>query len=75
MSRLLRRLRRLIFRSRFERDVDRELAFHLDMETGHRARGAVDPAVARASARRDFGDTVRVREGIHLAAKIAQRKA
>ena len=65
MARLLRRLRTFLFRKRFDHDVERELAFHLDMEAGARARSAGDSAAARAGARRDFGDPIRVREGIH----------
>ena len=64
MSRLLRRLRTMLFRKRFDRDVDRELAFHVDMEAGQRTRTVGDAGQARAEARRDFGDVTRVREEI-----------
>lgn len=64
MSRLLRRLRTWIFRNRFDRDVERELAFHLDMQTKGLAGRGVETSAAADRARREFGDAVRVREGI-----------
>ncbi len=41
---------------RVERDVDTELAFHLDMRTRRLIERGMDPAAARAQALRQFGD-------------------
>ncbi|HEX6053668.1 MAG TPA: permease prefix domain 1-containing protein, partial [Gemmatimonadaceae bacterium] len=41
---------------RVERDVDTELAFHLDMRTRRLVERGMDPAAARAQALRQFGD-------------------
>src|SRR5690348_4235393 len=58
----MRRVFRVPFTTRVDRDVDDELAFHLDM----RVRGLVDagwtPEAARAEALRQFGDVTRVRD-------------
>jgi predicted permease len=49
---------RLPWRSpeRIDREVDEEIAFHLDMRTDALIAEGVDPAEARARARREFGD-------------------
>ena len=66
MARIFRRLRTFLFRRRFDRDVDRELSFHLDMAAGaRRGTASGDGAQARSDAGREFGDLVRIREGIH----------
>jgi len=41
---------------RVERDVDAELAFHLDMRIRRLVERGMDPAAARAQALRQFGD-------------------
>ena len=41
---------------RVERDVDAELAFHLDMRVRRLVEGGMEPAAARAEALRQFGD-------------------
>jgi hypothetical protein len=46
---------------RVERDVDAELAFHLDMRIRRLVQGGMEPAAARAQALRQFGDWDRVR--------------
>jgi hypothetical protein len=46
---------------RVERDVDTELAFHLDMRIRKLIERGVDPAAARAQALRQFGDWDMVR--------------
>jgi predicted permease len=53
--------RRRLFRlelgpHRVERDVDAELAFHLDMRVRRLVERGMDPAAARAQALRQFGD-------------------
>ena len=54
-------VRRRLFRlelgpHRVERDVDAELAFHLDMRVRRLVERGMDPAEARAQALRQFGD-------------------
>ena len=64
ISRALRRLRTWIHPRRFERELDEELRFHLEMQTRwHESRG-VDPATARALAAREFGGETRFREAV-----------
>jgi predicted permease len=46
---------------RVERDVDAELAFHLDMRVQRLVERGMDPAAARAEALRQFGDWHSVR--------------
>ncbi len=45
-------------------DVERELAFHLQMEIDARVRAGMTPADARRTALRDFGGVDRVREEV-----------
>jgi putative ABC transport system permease protein len=56
------RIRALLRKSAVERDVDNEVAFHLDMETEQLVARGVDRSEARRRAIRRFGDTTRVRE-------------
>lgn len=65
MSRWLRtRLTSLFMRHRMEEEMDRELAFHLDMLTEQNMRAGLSPAEARALALREFGRVDGVKEGI-----------
>ena len=64
MRKLLRGLRALVFWRRLDRDIQRELDFHLAMEADRRARAGLPPRVARQSALRDFGEVTRVREEV-----------
>ena len=64
-ARSIRRLRTLLTRRRFDRDVDRELATHVEMESEHRRRQGLTEADARRVSLRDFGDVTRVREEVH----------
>ncbi len=64
MRKLFRGLRALVFWRRLDRDIQRELDFHLAMESDHRARAGVAPGDARRSALRDFGPVARVREEV-----------
>ena len=56
------RVRALLRKGAVERDVDNELAFHIDMETEQLVARGVDRSEARTRAMRRFGDTTRVRE-------------
>jgi putative ABC transport system permease protein len=56
------RMRALVRRRDVERDVDNELAFHIDMETEKLVARGVGRSEARARAVREFGDATRVRE-------------
>ena len=56
------RMRALVRKHDVERDVDDELAFHIDMETERLVASGVSPSDARARAVRAFGDPTRVRE-------------
>ncbi|MGH7575884.1 MAG: ADOP family duplicated permease [Longimicrobiales bacterium] len=55
IERLRHRLRALLHRSRFERDVDEEMRIHLEMEVEDRIRSGMTPTEARRTALRDFG--------------------
>ncbi|HEV7498977.1 MAG TPA: ABC transporter permease, partial [Vicinamibacteria bacterium] len=57
-----RPFRSLLGRASVEREVDRELEFHLAMRERELVEAGMDPAAARAEARRRFGDLERVRE-------------
>jgi predicted permease len=52
------RAKALVYRGRLDRDLDEELAFHLAM----RAQKYGDDPAGRAAARRQFGNTTRIRE-------------
>jgi putative ABC transport system permease protein len=56
------RMRALVRRRDVERDVNDELAFHIDMETEQLVASGVARSEARARAMRRFGDATRVRE-------------
>src|SRR5262245_6264890 len=64
MTRLFRRLRNLITRRSFDRNVEKELAFHLDMDATHRTQRGEAPGRAAQEAKRAFGDPIRTREHI-----------
>ena len=59
-----RRLRTLSDRDRFERDLDDEMAFHLEMETAKNVERGMSPAEARALARRDLGPVDRFKDEV-----------
>ncbi len=56
------RLRRLVFKSRVEREVLDEMQFHIDMEARERREQGLDANHARRAARMDFGNVERYRE-------------
>src|SRR6185295_4064844 len=65
MFRRLRQAGRYLFgRSRFERDVKREIDAHIQMEAEHRASGGLPPGEARRQTMRDFGGVDRVTEEV-----------
>ena len=64
MRKLFRGLRALVFWRRLDRDIQRELDFHIAMESDHRARAGVAARDARRSALRDFGEVTRVKEEV-----------
>ena len=59
---LVFRLRALLFPGSLERDMDDEMAFHLDMETRKYVRQGMSEAAARRRALRHFGSIVREKE-------------
>lgn len=65
MQRILRRIRLLTGRRKFDEEVRKELAFHVEMEARRRQDGGLSEAEARASALHDFGGVVQVREGVN----------
>jgi len=60
--RTLRRLRALFGRQRFEAELDEELRFHLEHAAEEYRREGIDPAAARARARRQFGSSTAIHE-------------
>lgn len=64
MERATRRLRLLMGRRSFERELDEEMRFHLEMEAKqHEARG-LSPEAARALAEREFGRVERYKDEV-----------
>jgi len=64
IAKLLRRLRILIAPRRFERELDEELSFHLEMQTRWHESQGLDRASARALAAKEFGGEVRFKEAV-----------
>jgi predicted permease len=65
MFKFLRRLgRATLGRRRFDADLERELAFHLDMEAERGERAGVAPAAARRAASLGFGPLLKVRDEV-----------
>ena len=60
--RVVMRLRALLNRSRFERDLDDEMRLHLDLRSQRLQAAGMPAADAARAARRRFGDLLRVRE-------------
>jgi hypothetical protein len=71
MSSFYRGLGALVARRRFERDLDEELRFHLEMEIGKNVDRGMDPVEARYAAERAFGGTVRVKEEVRALRGLA----
>jgi predicted permease len=59
---LLRRLRHLLHRGRFDRELDEEMRLHRDLEIEARVAEGMDPTQARHAVSRRFGNPVRLVE-------------
>jgi predicted permease len=68
---LLKRLSALTERRRFERELDEELLFHLDMEVRKNVDRGMDPVEARHAAERAFGGVARVKEDVRALRGLA----
>ena len=72
LGKVARRFRFFVSRNAFERDLDDELRFHIEMETARNVQRGLPPSEARARAEREFGgmanykDEVRDVRGITL---------
>ncbi len=64
LNRIKTRLSSLFRRQRYERELDRELTFHVDMLTEHNVRGGMGPAEARTAALKNFGQIDRVKDDV-----------
>ena len=64
MTRLLRRLRYLLQRDRYARELDDELRFHLDMKRQELEASGLDPAAAALAARRALGNLPLTRDHV-----------
>ena len=62
MSEFWRRLRALIARDRFDRELEEEMQFHLEMQAEENREGGMREDEARYAARRRFGNTVLLKE-------------
>jgi hypothetical protein len=62
ISDLLQRLRALVFRARWQRELDEEIRFHLEHDEAARIRAGAEPAAARRQALMAFGGVDRWRE-------------
>jgi predicted permease len=63
-SDFVERVRTVIFRSREERELDEEIAFHLEQEEAKHRQAGLSPAEARRRARLDFGGGDRIKEEV-----------
>jgi len=78
LRRFARRLRVLLGRRSFERDLDDELRFHIEMQAAKHVERGMSPAAARALAEREFGrmprykDEVRDARGVTFADDVAR---
>ena len=50
ITRIRKRLRTIFYRARYERELDLELQFHVDMLTAQHLRSGLSPALARRAA-------------------------
>jgi predicted permease len=62
MSELWRRLARLFRRERFDRELEEEMRFHLEMKAQDHREAGMDAQQARYAARRQFGNVTLLRE-------------
>jgi predicted permease len=70
-KRWARRLRALVRKDAVERELDEELAFHLEMETQKNLRAGMAPAEARRRARLEFGGVEKFKEEVRDARGLA----
>jgi putative ABC transport system permease protein len=71
IRRALRRVRTWSRPRRFERELDEELSFHLEMQTRWHQSQGLDPVAARALAAREFGGETRFKEAVRDARGIS----
>jgi len=64
VRRLRTRLASLLRRDRYERELDAELRFHIDMLTEQNVRGGLSPRAAREAALKTFGGVDRVKDDV-----------
>src|SRR5690348_5502552 len=64
---ILKQLRALLRKDVVERELDEELAFHVEMETDQLMRSGLDAATARRRALLRFGGVERYKEGVRAA--------
>ncbi len=62
LGELLRRLRHVVRKRRFERELEDEIAFHLDMKARENRESGAGEDEARYAARRQFGNATLLRE-------------
>jgi predicted permease len=62
----LRRLTNAFRHARVQRDIDRELAFHIAERTDHLRAEGMSLGEARLAARKQFGNALRIREETHV---------
>ena len=62
---LRKKLHYLIRRDRFDRELDEEMRFHLEMKTQQNLESGASPDDARYAAQRRFGNTTRLMEISH----------
>jgi hypothetical protein len=63
-TRIRKRLRTILHRARYERELDLELQFHVDMLTAQHLRSGLPPALARRAAMRAFGPVAAVKDDV-----------
>ena len=63
-TRIRKRLRTILHRARYERELDLELQFHVDMLTAQHLRSGLPPALARRAAMRAFGPVAGVKDDV-----------
>ena len=67
LSELWRRLMFLFRRESFQRELQKEMKFHLEMKARALRHAGVPPAEAAPAAQRQFGNTLQLRENSHAA--------
>src|SRR5499426_3228287 len=70
IRKLFHRLRAQLRRGKIEREIDRELLFHLEMETAENIRRGMSEEEARRAARLSFGGVERTKEAYRDVARF-----